>query len=165
MNKILIPLCITAALFVTFAGAAELSGDETFVSPDGRFAATGFIRILDRVFGKEYKIPVLPPISSLEWTKDSKTIVTVSHIAGGSYAVLLHFDGEEWQKIEFEPPAKLITSPYVDYVVLQAKAREHSVFVKYRIRTKMHALDGYKTITYSCTVDPVTRERTNERTE
>lgn len=55
----------------------------------------------------EASIPVLPPVLSLKWSPDSKSLVVVQHLAGGSLASLVILDGKQWKKNDCEPPLKI----------------------------------------------------------
>lgn len=79
----------------------EIAPGRVFKAPDGMFTAktvgggllpaTDKITIIDNKTGASAaQIEIDPPLYGLSWTGDSKTLVTVSHIAGGSTAGIIH---------------------------------------------------------------------------
>jgi hypothetical protein len=115
MNKRAISLLVVSLLLTLSAHAADLREihiGQRFISPDRRFATEikdederGYnLEIKDQNNGKAYKAAASLPLFSFEWTTDSKTIVLLEHIGGGSQISLIHFNGHEWKRREIEPP-------------------------------------------------------------
>jgi hypothetical protein len=103
-----VTLFLSTICFSSAGERKEMVVDEWVTSPNGEFSAAysgGSIRIRNNLTGRFYpKVPVLTPLLSLKWTRDSKTIMTIEHIAGGSCAVLVHFDGKTWRRYDPDPP-------------------------------------------------------------
>lgn len=98
--------------------------DDWIASPSGELSAAysgGSLRIRNNLTGRLYpKVSVLTPLLSLKWTRDSKTIITIEHMAGGSCAALVHFDGKAWRRYDAEPPG----GPYNHIEVLSQEIGE-----------------------------------------
>lgn len=111
MNTLRILICLSFLFstlgFASGAGRKEMAFNDWVGSPNGELSAAysgRSIRIRDNVTGRVYpEVPVLTPLLSLKWTRDSKTIVTIEHIAGGSCAALVHFDGKTWRRYDADP--------------------------------------------------------------
>jgi len=97
----------------------EMRSGEHVTSPDRRFTAEltddpeGNLHIRSNSTSKLYKIGVLRPLYSLKWTGDSQTVITIEHLAGGSQAVLIHFNQHNWNRFEVDPtdaPPHIITT-------------------------------------------------------
>ena len=63
--------------------------------------------------GRSSIVYIEGPPYVLKWTKDSKTIVTVEHVAGGNTAKVYNYDGTVWKPTEIGPPTRLITHSQV----------------------------------------------------
>ncbi len=98
-----------------------LPEDCKVASPDGHFVArltedfyptlydrhpaskTSCLSIEDRLNNTAALAGVLSPVFLIAWTRDSQSIVVVGHIAGGSYAEVLHYHEGQWQRHEVDP--------------------------------------------------------------
>jgi hypothetical protein len=150
-------------LVLSFCGKASgeqvVSYGDAIRSPDGRFLATylgSHIRIEDNSGGAlSARIGVFS-VLAFNWTGDSKTVVTVEHLAGGSEAVLIHLDDGQWRRFEIDP-----VDDYDAAAVIGLIIRDHSVSVKYRLRKR----EDQRFQFYVCSfdVDSATHNRTNEK--
>ncbi len=73
---------------------------------------------------------VLSPVFVISWTKDSQSIVTVEHIAGGTQAVVLHYQDDKWKRHEVEPLSEDRTG---HYAVTGLKLGQNSFEVTYKV--------------------------------
>jgi hypothetical protein len=144
---ILYCLGISTATAETFN--KEIPHDKIFKSPDGRFSATEAVLITDTATGEVHGMAVMAPILGLRWAKDSRTIVIVSHLAGGSYGTVLHFNGDQWIKTEADV-ATPDQADYLAYKVIDTKDSSRSVSFTYRVSAKEHASQAYRH--YCCEV-------------
>ena len=149
----------------TFVGRPTTKGQEIhvgtkFVSPDRRYTAEYLfdddnrIKITDNQTGHaDAPIDWWSVPHSIRWTGDSKTIVVVSHIAGGSQASLIHFKKGKWVELEAAPPTK--HSP-VEYRVIEEKVGISSVTLTYEVTNQ--APNGARESFYRCSfkIDPET---------
>lgn len=133
----------------------EIGENATFVSPDGRFTAMGYVRIKDNKSGKTSGIAVLGPIYSMEWTGDSRTLLVVSHIAGGKTAILIHYKNGVWTKFDADPPNEN-KDAYFDYSLVGQKVEFDSVKLTYRIKTRNSLSQLAENSLCVFTVDPKT---------
>lgn len=100
-------LFLSTICFASGNERKEIAVDKWVTSPNGEFSAAYLgrsIRIRNNLTQRLYPtVPVLTPLLSLKWTGDSKTIVTIEHIAGGSSAALVHFNGKAWRRYDAGP--------------------------------------------------------------
>lgn len=105
--------------------------NEWVPSPNGEVSAAysgGALRIRNNLTGRFYpEVPVLTPLLSMKWTGDSKTIVTIEHIAGGSCAALVHFDGKTWRRYDADPSG----GPYNHIEVLSQEIGENGARITF----------------------------------
>lgn len=149
------------AICHTASAADEVRLDHRFVSPDGRFTAQltndekGNIRITDNKTGQVYKEWAVRPLYSLKWTRDSKTIVTIEHLAGGSETALIHFSENRWSRFPVSPPVK--TPPYHHYRVIRQEIEGNKVKLTYKVTDEQG--NGMVTKFYTCSfeVNPSSR--------
>lgn len=86
-------------------------GDESsLLSPDGTFTATtegGNIFITNNNDHTRYdSIEVQPPVSYIMWTDDSKSIVSIEHLAMIRLVAISQLLGGRWVRREVEVPSK-----------------------------------------------------------
>ena len=146
----------------------EIELGQSVGSPDGRFTAVltndtqGNLHIKSNTTGELYKIGVFRPLYSLEWTGDSQTVVTVEHLAGGSQAVLIHFDGDKWSRFEVDPTEP--PPPYHHYAVIRKEIGRDTVKLRYKATDEKGNGIVTKFYVRSFDVDPRTRSITNIQT-
>ena len=139
--------CLASASF----GDAPIINQGTFVSPDGRFTLSiapeiniygvelpeliirdrmnGAVERSDPNSGEGDGLNVLTPIFFIKWTGDSKSVLVISHIAHGTIAAVLHFDGSQWHQKVLQPP-----SPQGGHMtVLSQRLGFHNVAVTYAV--------------------------------
>lgn len=108
-----------------------MASDDWITSPNGELSAGysgGSLKIRNNLTGKLYpRVAVLTPLLSLKWTGDSKTIVTIEHIAAGSCAALVHFDGKAWRPHEADPPG----GPYNHIEVLNQEIGKNGARISF----------------------------------
>jgi hypothetical protein len=101
-------------------------------SPDGRFIVRCFdehVEIANAVTGETSgRIGVLPSYI-VSWIQDSRTVAVLEHLAGGSDAVLIHFDGQRWRVIRTWP---LEESDYDHIAVVELTPEHNSFRISYR---------------------------------
>jgi hypothetical protein len=100
---------LISVLICTQAVAQEVNPGDVFTSPDGRFIVRFTdevmnLKIKDNQTGKVTTLGVLTPCYSIKWTGDSKTIVAIYHLAGGSDADIFHFSKSEWRRCSVDSP-------------------------------------------------------------
>jgi hypothetical protein len=86
-------------------------------SPDGRFLVRRFgeeIEITDLSSHRVYRRIGVLPSYIVQWLPDSKTIAVLQHLAGGSEATVVHFDGHKWRAIQATP--KNVNYDHIDIV-------------------------------------------------
>jgi hypothetical protein len=133
-------------------------------SPDGRFTAEltdgsdSCIQITSNTTGQLYKIRVLQPVYLLKWT-DSQTLLAIEHLAGGSQAVLNHFDGTKWNRFEVDPTNP--PPPYHHYSVIRQQIGPNNVRLTYKLTDEKG--NGVVSKFYLCSfdVDPETGSISN----
>lgn len=134
---ICVSFLLPTSCFATGHGRKEMKVDEWVTSPDRRLSAAysgGSIQIRDNVTGKVYPdAPVLTPLLSMKWTGDSKTIVTIEHIAGGSCAALIHFDGKTLRRHQADPPG----GPYRRIEVLSQEIGQSGVRITFAANVRL----------------------------
>ena len=122
----LIFLLFIQSICICFAldAAGELPYDKPVLSPNKQLTAqwtlsanpdathsnstdkTNCLSISNIQTGQISTIPAIGPLYFLQWTGDSKTIVTVEHRAGGSAACVYNYDGILWENTEIVSPEK-----------------------------------------------------------
>lgn len=126
LSFLLPTLCVAAG-----PGRKEMVINYWSASPDGGLSAAysgRSLRIRNNLTGKVYpEVPVLTPLLSIKWTRDSKTIVTIEHLAGGSCAALVHFDGKTWRRHQADPPG----GPYNHIEVLSQEIVQDGVRIAF----------------------------------
>jgi len=93
------------------------------------------------------------PVLAVRWTGDSKTLVIVEHIAHGSYASFLHWDGTAWRPRSVETPFERLI--YRGLAVVDVKPDRETVDIKYKTYIPTRLI--------SFTYIPVTGNATNIR--
>jgi len=109
-NVILALLAFVANYGQATADRDSFSVGQSFRSPDGRFIAQlesgdfSNLKIKDNQTGEVASETVdLPTLLSLKWTGNSKAIVIVEHIAGGSVASVIALN-QCWARQDLFPP-------------------------------------------------------------
>ena len=166
MMKILrILICLSYLLSALFSAAdpkrKEMASDDWITPPNGELSAAysgGSLKIRHKLTGRLYPtVRVLTPLLSLKWTGDSKTIVTIEHIAGGSCAALVHFDGKAWRRHDADPAG----GPYNHIEVLNQEIGNDSVRITFAADLRRK---GTTFAYFICAFDvnPATNVRSNE---
>ena len=127
--RVLASLILALFLFGSCPAIAEAPAlnPGSFVSPDAKFSLLfqGFsdgwyhYQIRNQKTGQiqDFSNPDLGlfgPLYSVEWTGDSQSILLVYHIADGSTAALLHYDGNSWHELDIRPDAVALQHPLKD---------------------------------------------------
>jgi len=104
----------------------------------------------------------LTPLFSVQWTRDSKTIAIVSHVAHGSTATLFHFNGGMWSsRIVWPPDLDDATYYGIFCSVAKAEAEEHEVKLTYKITDQIESDSGglkEKSYLVTLSIDPDTNK-------
>jgi len=169
-----IPLSILVLLLLSLLALGQDSGDKTATktfgnslkSPDGIFTVAvgvdadettlGLI-ITNIKTGKQYPFyDVLPSILSVKWTLDSKSIVIISHIRGGSIASIAHLSNDKWDDYTPEP----WIGDY--YGVVREIIHDHTVEITYRVHEKPQGDSDGHYYTCSFIVNTNTHTRSKE---
>jgi hypothetical protein len=125
----------------------------SFPSPDGHFALEvgGFFKgeyhyaIKDQKTGSlqtlaEPQFILWGPLYAVDWTRDSKSVLLVYHVADGSTSSVLHFDGKAWHGSEVDPTpveSKCHGDEGYNMTVFDHRAAHHHVWVSYGIQTDL----------------------------
>lgn len=154
-----VPIAVIILLCLELEAQEPLRPERAFRSPDGQFVVRcldEYIEITNTAIGETYpRVGVLPSYT-VNWTDDSKTIVVFEHLAGGSDAVLVHFDGEGWRVTRTGPP-----EDDYDHVGVVQATHESGVFrIAYRADVRKNTQVLYFLITFD--VDLRTGEYKNK---
>jgi len=127
-------LLILAALTPCRAGREpEQLSDGTHVrSPDGKFTVFYYapkLEIRETPTGFTRGTAEASPVYVLSWTGDSKTLVVVEHIAHGSEAFVVHFDGQMWTTVRPDLPGQ---KDYRAIAVVAVKTHRSTVDISYK---------------------------------
>jgi hypothetical protein len=124
----------------TFALAESVVPGTRFVSPDGRYSVELTENKVDRLLHfviKDFqtghvsdKIVMPTALLYLHWSANSQAIVTVEHIAHGSYGRIIHFKRGTWRSIEIKPPSTGMS----DVMVVNLEIRSNYVHFKFAVR-------------------------------
>jgi hypothetical protein len=121
----------------------KLCANSKVASPDKNFAFS-FLQTDDdltlviegRVTDKRWATQELPtPIFSTEWTTDSKNVLVVGHIAGGTVAQLIHLTSNGLVSNRILPKLK----GHAKYVVLHTLKSRDELKISYLIRLESQA--------------------------
>ena len=134
------------------------------VSPNGRFTLTLMadgnersFSINDKRTGQTTIIPIeYSPVLALKWTPNSNTIVTVEHVAGGSIAGFLHFNGSHWVHVDAPPPESNFR-----YMVTRWVLGDRSVHLVYKVENTRSGTKAYDFSTCAFDVNPETGDISN----
>jgi len=153
--KIGILLIFVLVLICTQIIAKEINPDDVFISPDGRFTVRFTdevmnLKIKDNQTGKITTSGVLTPCYSLKWTGDSKTIVAIYHLAGGSDADIFHFSKNKWNRCKMGAPDQDFN--FID--VTSEKIGTKKIELTYRAGVRDPRHDTF--FTYSLSFNPET---------
>lgn len=145
----------------TNAVAGDIGVGVEIPSPDRKF----MVQVTDHygliikdilTSGVDASIKLLPLLQPLKWTGDSKTIVAITHIAGGSNLVLIHPNNGQWKGFVPTPPMPdSDKGNFVNCGVIKIEIGIRDVKVSYRIISQKLGKD-YKDNFYisSFTVNP-----------
>ena len=101
-------------------------------SPNNEFSATtegGNISISAPATHKHFPlIEVMPPVLALLWSSDSKTLISVEHLAMITDVNLNHFDGTHWTRFEADP---IKFAPIYKYVLVKLRAGKDTVHASF----------------------------------
>ena len=130
--------------------AASIKQGESFNSPDQQYIAKLVSAATSDVYPKTYSENPSDPIDclqivdklgkskslfeqtfiySLQWTGDSKTVVTVEPIAHGSECNIYHYANDKWKRIIIKPPDLLKGV----YSVVKCDASFNTVNMTYKV--------------------------------
>src|SRR5438552_2196079 len=125
--------CMSLMSSHAHSGPEQLHDSTKVFSPNNKFVAVYHpdqIEIIDADTGQLYDSFSVLPVYALKWTGDSKTLAVVQHIAHGSEAVLVHFNGTKWEKLLIPPPGE----GYTDYAVVSVEPEYNLVRLSYKAR-------------------------------
>jgi hypothetical protein len=160
------PTAVFALVFLVFAlqsrGEAPTIDHGSFLSPDGRFSLE-FGGFVDRDFQYAMKnrrtgevkrlaepdYDLWGPLYSVKWTRDSTSVLLIYHIADGSEATVLHFDGKSWRLLGIDPSPVDSKCPQDETIengvkswnpsyfatVFDHKTGKHEVWLSYGVQT------------------------------
>jgi len=172
MRFIIASFLLVCTLSLAKADKTPLNLDTAvFPSPNGKLVAKfeqrddgwTYFNVTDSKTGKlnsSTKIE-LTPVFSLQWTRDSRSIVTVGHVAHGSAATLFHLQDGAWKYFHVFP-SNFEYDPHVHriiYDVTKVEAEEHHVNLTYRltVQTKSDSDDTHeKNYSVKMLMDPNT---------
>ena len=133
------------------------------ISPDGTFIVTeaddGNINIVNSKTGKTYLPIESAMVFPLRWTGDSKTLILINHIAGGSMAIVLTLVGDEWKGYSADPRMG------DRYKVIREVVKYNTVDLTYLVREWQGNDLPVHFYIYSFTFHPDTTAHTNEKKE
>lgn len=161
-------LLAIALLVVSNGYSSEIQPNANFGSPDGKYAAkcvgggtvpaVDQIQVIENGSGRVLaKFEVNPPLYSIRWTRDSKSLVTVSHIAGGTVAGVIHFDGTNWKEHSADPREG------DKYSVIRHVENESTIQLMYKIQVLASNDNAGKFYTYEFVFDPATTSHKGEK--
>lgn len=158
-SHVLISVLLVCCLYSTASGERPVQYGKSIGSLDGRFTATYFgsqLRIRDKLRDDCVASVSVFPVHALAWTQNSKTIVTVEHIAGGSEVVLINLERDGWHRSEIDPPC----GTYDHYAVVDLVVGDRAVKVRYKAGRRADQRSAY----YLCSfdLDAETRGVSNE---
>ena len=156
---------------LTFAGKPAIDDHEIhegikFVSPDRRYTAEILsgndtkLKIMDHQMGTDSSVALWTVPTSIRWTGNSKTMVVVAHIAGGSQADLIHLKGAKWIDIQAPPP---VHHTPVKYSVVKEEVGTSRVTLTYEVTNQAQNGAYQDFYRYSFTTDPATGVVSNIR--
>jgi hypothetical protein len=138
----------------------------SFPSPDGHFALEvgGFFdhdfhyAIKNQKTGDlqnlvEPKFILWGPLYAVDWTRDSKSVLLVYHVADGSEASILRFDGKAWHELAVAPTpveSKCHGDEGYNATIFDHRAATHDFWISYGIQTD---LSHRHTLLYVCNFD------------
>ncbi|SRR6266487_2491812 len=141
--------------------------NRNFVSPNGRYSihlserdATQYFIIKDNETGQVDDSICMPTVLLLLcWAADSHAVITIEHIAGGSFARILFQHDKSWTAREYEPPGE----SRMNFSVTKLTMKSNQIYIKYVIRTLRD--NGYPSgyQIYAFDVNLNTGERINEK--
>jgi hypothetical protein len=149
-----------------FSLAKELSPRDRFVSPDGRLVAicaeadqtsgrVGLIMILEKATGRHlFSVETNPPVFALRWLNNSKALVFVQAIAGGSVAQVIYDSTQGWKAANAEPREG------DDCTVTQLRLQGKTIMITYKIAIRNQTGRFYS---YSFSFHPDSTAHTSER--
>jgi hypothetical protein len=120
-----------------------------FDDPDSHLAITNTLT------RETYNVGILTPLLSLKWTGDSRAIVTIEHIAGGSEANVLSFAEGRWNRFTAEPGIDAASSGH--YEVIQQTIGWDKASFTYKVTEKQS--NGLVLGFYTCSFEVDTRTK------
>jgi hypothetical protein len=136
----------------TFALAESVVPGTRFVSPDGRYSveltqnkADKLLHFVIKDLHTDHvsdKIVMPTVLLYLHWSANSQAIVTVEHIAHGSYGRIIHFKQGTWRSIEIRPPSTAMS----DVKVVNLDIRSNHAHFKFVVRdlNRQNAPTGHR---------------------
>lgn len=130
---------LTLWLAAPCSADGRISLGASLISPNGRYSVhleelggvTYFV-IKDTVTERlDHSIVMPTALLYLHWATDSKSFVTVEHIAKGSYGRVVYLDGDKWKNVEVRPPY----DGMMDATVINLRLGMNSVYYKFAVRT------------------------------
>ncbi len=162
-KSIILLLC---AIFAFGCNCNAVDAREAFKSPDGRYtlkfisdpddvSAISSLAIVDNTTGQIFRDSTVMPILLVKWTGDSKTVVIVVHVSGGSEAIVYHLKKDnEWVNFNIEP------SMGDAFSVVYVNPKKNTIDFRYKVHKKTTG-DMYL---YSFTFHPDSFTQTNIKT-
>jgi hypothetical protein len=101
--------CIYSGGSVTYSAPQQLDSGISVMSQDNRFTAIydpDQLEIRSTRSKESHKIDGVPPVYALQWTRDSKTLIIVHHLAGGSGVIFAHLGETGWCHFGVVPPGE-----------------------------------------------------------
>jgi|ERR1043166_480741 hypothetical protein len=146
----------------------EIAPGATFKSPDSNYIAKtvggGLIPATDRIVilnantgVEEVSVDVKPPVYSLVWTGDSKNVVAVSHIAGGTVAGIIHHSADGWKQYSADPREG------DKYKVIRLTVQHDTLELTYKIMTAHSDNSSPSFYLYTFVFDPKTTAHLREK--
>lgn len=141
MNKNWIRTSLITLLLVGYSfgiAAQSVRPGMHFPSPDGRYSVA--LQEIDRQLhfvlkrvetGTDDNSIVMPTVLLyLHWAEDSRSLVTVEHIAHGSYGRVIYFKKGQWCNVDVQPPGEELR----DSAVVSLEMRADRVHYKFAVR-------------------------------
>jgi hypothetical protein len=104
---------VTAQHLAEWQSSAGVAVNKALQSPDGRFSVSVVVKGLQVVYSIEDRVArtvddsiVVPDlVERLQWGGNSRTIVSVLHMAEGTFIERLHFANNRWVSQTYQAPA------------------------------------------------------------
>ncbi|HLB33614.1 MAG: hypothetical protein A3F67_03210 [Verrucomicrobia bacterium RIFCSPHIGHO2_12_FULL_41_10] len=112
--KKLLSAFVLLLVFACLAHANLVIDYHEYISPDKLYVAQAtheegdtILGIKNRKTGEvEASFTIVPLVVHVQWAPDSKSLLIVQHISGGSVATIVHHDDNKWVHYDCDPPLK-----------------------------------------------------------